>query len=196
MIPRGLAATGLALTVALIGSVPAWPAWADDGLGRFSVGGAFGDVPVVPPSFNMMRLSKADSSSRNADFRVEYRPGLSLVPAAEPWAKVKPWVAVEKSADGAVSGGGGILVDVPLGSFVFTPSIGAGLIARGQGSEQPGSVVQFRSQLEVGYTFDNQSRLSVGYSHTAVAGTATVTPGSDAISVYYHLPTDWLLGKW
>lgn len=94
---------------------------------------------------------------------------------------------------GGVSGGlpglmGGVLIDVPLGSFVFTPSVGAGTLPTVRREGGPGT--EFRSQLELGYEFDNKSRFSLGYSrivNDAAAGDPAAGT-NNVFGFYYRLP--------
>lgn len=112
-------------------------------------------------------------------------PGLALSSLGE-GVTLRPWTA---AADVAGGGAGGLLLDVPIGGFTFTPSFGA---ARGEAATLGGaSAVMLRSQLEVGYRFDNASRLSLGYSRiTAYGGERS---GGDVLSLSYRLPFGALL---
>jgi hypothetical protein len=58
-----------------------------------------------------------------------------------------------------------------------------------------GSVVEFRSQLEVGYRFENEMRVSVAYSHISNANLSETNPGVDIISAYLHVPVNLLTGN-
>ena len=182
----------LAVLGVLAAAIPARAA--DDApLLSFSLG--YYDQTFVNPGFLFLRVSP-DKSKHNeaADFRGEYRFGISLLPGIESWAKLKPWIGVEATSDGAVYGVGGILLDVPLGRFVLTPSFGAGMYANGGGKDL-GYPIEFRTQLELGYAFDNQSRLSLAYSHISNANIGESNHGSNMISLYYHVPVGWLFGR-
>ena len=128
------------------------------------------------------------------DFRAEYRFGISLLPGIESWGKLKPWVGVEATSDGAVYGVGGILLDVPLGPFVFTPSFGAGYYSNGGGKDL-GYPLEFRTQLELGYVFENKSRVSLAYSHISNANLGETNHGANMISIYYHVPVGLLFAQ-
>ena len=115
------------------------------------------------------------------DFRIEYRHGSGL------WI-FKPWFGLEGTSDGALYGLGGVLADFPLGPNIFiTPSFGAGAYAEGDGKDL-GHVIEFRSQIEVAYRFDNASRLGLAFSHISNAGLGTENPGTEVINLYYALP--------
>jgi hypothetical protein len=146
------------------------PARADD-INRISVGIGYYDV------FN-------DQSA--ADFRVEYRPGKSII-----W-ELRPWLGGEVTSDGAVYGAAGFLYDFHLApQWILTPSLGAGLYADGNGKDLD-SAIEFRSMVELGYEFQNASRLSAGLSHISNAGIGDRNPGTEVLSLYYHIPINWI----
>ncbi|HYG85883.1 MAG TPA: acyloxyacyl hydrolase [Azospirillum sp.] len=151
-----------------------------------SVGlGAFDSVSV--------RSSTITPRKRSLDMRVEYRFGYSLLPFAEPYVSVRPWLGLEGNTDGMLYGAGGVLADVALGRVVFTPSFGVGGYRRG-GSKHLGSGLEFRTTLELGYRFENEARLSAFFSHISNAGITDRNPGADTVGVYLHLPVSSLFG--
>lgn len=119
------------------------------------------------------------------DFRLEYRHG-------DDFLFLKPWGGVEVTSDGSVWGGIGVLLDITFfDSVVLTGSFAPGLWAEGDGKDL-GHVVEFRSQVELGYQFDNKSRLSVAFSHISNADLDDTNPGTEVLNLYYHLPLDVL----
>ena len=141
------------------------------------------------PSFLVFGLGYYDMNKQDdtaVDFRLEYRHG-------EKFWIFKPWVGVEGTSDGAVYGAAGILIDVYFGTrVVLTPSFGAGLYANGSGKDL-GHVVEFRSQIELSYRFDDRSRLGLAFSHISNASIADENPGVEVLNLYYSLPLDGLL---
>lgn len=120
-----------------------------------------------------------------ADFRLEYRWDDPLI-----WV-IEPWAGLEVTSDAAVYGVGGILADIKIGNgFLITPSFGAGLYADGDGKDL-GHVVEFRSQLEMGWELENQSRLGVAFGHISNAGLDDSNQGTEILNVYYHMPVDF-----
>ena len=116
------------------------------------------------------------------DVRVEYRSDYKLL------GFLKPWVGFEATSEQALYAGGGILVDLYFGRrWVFTPSFGAGAYADGDGKDL-GHTIEFRSQLEFGYRFDDRSRMSLAVSHLSNAGLGDSNPGTEVATVYYHIP--------
>ncbi len=120
-----------------------------------------------------------------SDFRLEYRWDHELL-----WV-IEPWAGLEVTTEGALYGLGGLLADIRVGdSFMITPSFGAGLYHDGDGKDL-GHAVQFRTQLELGWEFDNSSRLGVAYSHISNASLDDRNPGAEILGLYYHIPIDW-----
>ena len=114
------------------------------------------------------------------DFRLEYR-GEKL------WV-FKPWAGIEATSDGAVYGLAGVLVDLYFGRrIVLTPSFGAGAYHDGSGKDL-GSVIEFRSQVELAYRFNDRSRLGVAVSHISNASIGDDNPGTEIVTLYYSIP--------
>jgi hypothetical protein len=119
------------------------------------------------------------------DFRLEYRHGDDFL-----W--LKPWGGLEVTSDGGVWGGVGVLVDITFfDSVVLTGSFAPGLYEEGKGKDL-GHTIEFRSQVELGYQFENQSRLSLAISHISNAHLSDDNPGTEVLNLYYHLPLDVL----
>ena len=82
----------------------------------------------------------------------------------------------------------GIFSDFALGShIVLTPSIGIGAWYRSGGLDL-GSVVEFRSQLELAYRFDDGMRLGVAFSQISNAGIGDHNTGAEIATLYYSIP--------
>jgi hypothetical protein len=100
---------------------------------------------------------------------------------------------LEGTSDGAIYGAAGVLVDVFFGKrVVVTASFGAGYYENGDGKDL-GHEIEFRSQIEIGYRFDNRSRLSLAFSHISNASIGEDNPGVEILNVYYSTPLDGLL---
>ncbi len=151
--------------------------------------GAPGGVRADDPSFLTLGLGYFDMNKQDndaVDFRLEYRHGQKF------WI-FKPWIGVEATSDGAVYGAAGVLIDVFLGNrFVLTPSFGAGYYEEGDGKDL-GHEIEFRSQIEVSYRFDDRSRLGLAFSHISNASIADDNPGVEILNVYYSIPLESLL---
>ena len=127
-------------------------------------------------AFDVVRLDEPA-----ADVRLEYRHGEGL------WI-FQPWLGVEASSEGAVFGVAGVFSDFALGRHVIvSPSIGVGAFHRGGGLNL-GSVIEFRSQLEVAYQFADEKRLGVAFSHVSNAGIGDHNTGTEIATLYYAIP--------
>jgi hypothetical protein len=132
------------------------------------------------------------------DFRAEYRWGVSLLPllsdsflGVDRYVQIHPMAGVEFTAFGAVYGHGGFAVDIPfLRHGLFTWSEAAGLFARG--AQNPvGSVLEFRSQAELGWRFNNEMRLMGYFSHISNGGLTLLNPGTEVVGAYLAFPLRW-----
>jgi hypothetical protein len=128
-----------------------------------------------------------------ADLRLEYRAGLSLASFTDPLLAVRPWAGIEGTSRGAVWGGAGLLLDIPVGRFSFVPQAGVGGYDQGRGRNL-GSVLEFRTGADLAYRFLDGSRLAVAFTHTSNADIARRNPGMEGIVVNYQIPLSWLLG--
>ena len=138
---------------------------------------------AADPAFVTLGLGAYDvfqNDDKAVDFRLEYRH-------TKVWV-FKPWAGIEATSDGAVYGLAGILVDVFFGRrIVLTPSFGAGLYHDGSGKDL-GSLIEFRSQVELAYRFNDRSRLGVAVSHISNASIGDDNPGTEIVNVYYSIP--------
>lgn len=120
------------------------------------------------------------------DFRFEYRPDSKVF-----IENLKPWAGAEITSDTSVWVGTGLLYDFKLSdNFFLTPSFGAGFYTKGSSDKDLDFPIQFRSQLEVSYQFENNSRLGLGISHMSNANLGTTNPGTEVLSVYWHVPLE------
>ncbi len=165
-------------------------------------GGAYRQPDVVSFGVGYMDFDKTESHKQSADFRGEYRWGLSLLPKISPWfnswdpyVQFHPFVGVETTTLGALYGLGGWAMDAYLGRhIVFTWSEGVGFFYPGDMAPL-GSFVEFRSQAELGWRFDNNMRLTGQLSHISNAGITKRNPGAEIAGVYLHVPVNMLAGR-
>lgn len=119
---------------------------------------------------------------QGGEFRVEYRSDYKL------W-KFKPFVTAAATTNGMTFFGAGILMDVYFGNrLVLTPSF-APTWWRGKTDKLDlGHAVEFRSQLELAYRFDDRSRLGFSISHYSNASLGDTNPGTESLMVNYSVP--------
>lgn len=107
----------------------------------------------------------------------------------------KPMAGVFGTSDGGFYGYGGVRIDVYFGNrFVFTPSFAPGLYHKGSGKDL-GFELEFRSSAELGYRFDDYSRLSLGIAHLSNASLGNKNPGVETLTLTYSVPIRNLLGN-
>jgi hypothetical protein len=137
------------------------------------------------PAFLGVALGWYDGNLRDdqaVDLRVEYRHDARL------FGLLKPWAGLEATSDGGFWGGAGVLLDLYFGRrVVLTGSFAPGVYSNGSGKDL-GYPLEFRSQIELGYRFDDRSRLSLALSHLSNAGLGDTNPGTEILSLYYHVP--------
>ncbi len=143
------------------------------------------------PAFISLGAGYYDGYHRDhdaVDVRIEYRHG-------DKFLFLKPWAGIEATSDGSVWGGGGVLLDVYFGQrIVVTGSIGAGGYAEGNGKDLV-NVIEFRSQVEIAYRFDDRSRLGLAFSHISNASIGDDNPGVEIVSLYYSIPIERIAGE-
>lgn len=148
------------------------------------------DIPFCAakdsPAFLSFSLGMYNTLDRPKmlDARVEYRAATPVF-----LKKLKPWAGLEVTSKMSMWFGGGFFADFSLGkNFVLTPSFGAGYYAKGKSSHDLHFPLEFRSQLELSYVFKNESRLGFAVSHISNASLGRHNPGTEIVSLYYHLP--------
>lgn len=127
-----------------------------------------------------------DGNGGAADFRLEYRAGTGFL-----GLKLKPWAGVEITHDASLWLGGGLLYDAEISpKWHITPSLGAGYYASGSSDHDLGYPLEFRSQLELSYTLDNNDRIALYFSHISNASLGDKNPGTEVIGLYWHQAWD------
>lgn len=135
------------------------------------------------PSFLTIAAGYHDIADDHDAFegRLEYRFGNKF------WI-FKPMIGVLATSDTAVMGYAGVLVDIYIGRrWVLTPSFAPGLYREGDGKDL-GGAIEFKSQLELSYRFDDRSRLGIGISHISNASIYDSNPGTETVFLTYSLP--------
>lgn len=124
-----------------------------------------------------------------AEFRLEYRSAYKL------W-QLKPFVAVAGTTTGQGFVGAGVLMDIYFGRrLVVTPSFAPHFYFGGNDKLDLDYPLEFRSQIEAAYRFDDRSRLGLAISHYSNASLGDTNPGTETVSVYYSVPFSTLFGK-
>jgi lipid A 3-O-deacylase len=133
-------------------------------------------VSVSLSYFNVLRKSKNAIESR-----FEYRSAIKL------W-ELKPFVGIMATSDKAFYALAGFYYDIRLSDkIILTPSFAPGYFSKGNGMDLAYEL-EFRSQLEVSYIFENRSRLGFSFSHMSNANFGESNPGVESIAIIYSIP--------
>lgn len=101
---------------------------------------------------------------------------------------VAPFVGVMGTGKGAFYGYGGLGFDINFAErWVVTPTAAVGYFIRGTGIDL-GAHCEFRTGAELGYRFDNQTRLGVGFYHMSNAGIGKQNPGVELATLVLTVP--------
>jgi len=137
-----------------------------------------------------------DPHTRSADFRLEYRWGHPLWGAQGSVLDfgIHPLAGIDVSTRSQLYGFGGFAFDFLLWRhFVVTESEAVGLWDSGD-AKPLGSFIEFRSQIEGGWRFDNDVRFTAQVSHISNAGLTHRNPGEEIVGAYLHIPVHTLFG--
>ena len=108
---------------------------------------------------------------------------------------LKPFFGIEFTTDQASYFLTGLYFEDNLGEliegrdskFYFTPSVEPGYYEDGTGKKL-GNSLQFRTSLEISYELKNKNRIGLSISHISNANLGDKNPGSEIISISYHIP--------
>ena len=120
------------------------------------------------------------------EFRLEYR-------SDHKWWIFKPFLTAAATNHKMSFLGMGVLVDIHLGRrLVLIPSF-APTWWRGETEKLDlGYPLEFRSQMELAFRFNDRSRLGIAISHYSNASLGDTNPGTETLSVYYSIPLNVL----
>ncbi len=119
---------------------------------------------------------------QGAEFRAELRSDYKL------W-NFKPFAAAAYTSTEQGFIGAGVLFDLYFGNrIVVTPSFAPHYYWGGNDKLDLDYPLEFRSQLEIAYRFDNRSRLGLAISHYSNASLGDTNPGTETATVYYSIP--------
>jgi hypothetical protein len=164
--------------VALLATSTAIPSYAQD---YYSPNQGY-DSDLISLGAGFYDIGGDDSAG---DFRLEYRWGSPFF-----W-EIKPWAGGELTSDGSIWAGGGVLADFDVADhLVITPSFGIGLYNQGSSDLDLDYPIEFRSQIEAGYRFDNDNRIGIQFGHISNASLGDDNPGVEILGLYWHIPTN------
>ncbi len=111
---------------------------------------------------------------------VEYRFAGLKIPRFPASIALKPAVGVAGTEDGNAWAYGGLRLDLKLGSWVVTPQFAVALYEQGDGRDLGGEM-EFRSGIEVGYSFAAGPRVGLLFYHLSNADFYDFNPGSNSL---------------
>lgn len=159
-------------------------------LAAFAVGiGAGAPAMADDPAFISIGAGAYDwnrQKDQGVEARIEYRHDKKYL------GFFKPFVALAgTNSSSSFFVGAGILMDLYFGKrFVVTPSFAPHYYHGGNDKLDLDYPLEFRSQLELAYRFDDRSRLGMAVSHYSNAGLGTTNPGTESAVLYYSIPVD------
>ncbi len=116
------------------------------------------------------------------EFRFDYRSDKKV------W-HFKPLATAAIVTNGMSFIGAGLLLDVYFGNrFVVTPSFAPTWWQGKTDDLDLGHGLEFRSQIEFAYRFDDRSRLGLGISHSSNASIGDKNPGTETLMLNYSYP--------
>jgi len=162
----------LGLAAALVWGAQAAPVLADDP--------AFVSVGAGTYDWNRQK-------DEGVEVRLEYRHDKKYL------GFFKPFVAVAATnSSSSFFVGAGVLADIYFGKrLVLTPSFAPHYYRGGNAKLDLDYALQFRSQVELAYRFDDRSRLGVAVSHYSNASLGKTNPGTESAQIYYSIPVDF-----
>lgn len=107
----------------------------------------------------------------------------------------KPFGGIMATGDSAFYGYAGVLIDLYWGRRIVTTfSFAPGYYEQGDGKDL-GHEIEFRSQAEIAWRFDNRARLGVSFGHMSNAGIGDDNPGQESLMLNLSLPVGNLFGN-
>lgn len=141
------------------------------------------------PSFLTLSAGAFDVGKDDTAFegRIEYRHDAKF------WI-FKPFGGVMATSDGGAYAFAGVLIDAYWGNrIVTTLSFAPGAYHEGDGKDL-GHTIEFRSQFEIAWRFDDRSRLGLAISHMSNASIGDKNPGEESLTLNYSFPFGWIAG--
>ena len=178
--PFRAALGGLCVTLVLA----AGPARAEETpVGLLSVGVGYFDQTAVDLGIGYFR-DGSGPHDQDPELRLEYRFREALW--RTPHLALSPLLGALTTSSGALYGYGGLQLDFVFGNFVLTPSLAAGLWRNGSAKDM-GLAVEFRTQIEAGFRFDDGRRITAALSHISNAALGHVNHGANNVTLYYSI---------
>lgn len=138
------------------------------------------------PNFLGLSLGLFDviDDSKALEARIEYRANSYNAFGIK---NLHPFISGHITNDASFWLGAGFLYNWKfIDKWYISPSLGAGLYGQGSSDIDLDHILEFRSQIEFGYIFDNDNKLALALSHLSNASFSHHNPGTEVLSLYYH----------
>lgn len=101
---------------------------------------------------------------------------------------IKPLTGFMANTDGAIHIYSGVLVDIPIFSFLYiSPSFAPGIYYHSN-SKDLDFLLEFRSQIEVALRLENDIKVGLSLNHISNASLGKTNPGVESLALTYHFP--------
>ncbi len=119
---------------------------------------------------------------QGGSFSLEYKSDYKL------W-ELKPFATMNVATNGMTFIGAGVLMDVYFGRrWVVTPSFAPTWWQGKTDDLDMGHAVEFRSQVEIAYRFDDRTRVGLSVAHYSNASLGDTNPGTETVMLNYSIP--------
>jgi hypothetical protein len=147
--------------------------------------------------FNNKYSQDGEAHTRATNAIMEYRWGYALWETHNDWSDfgIHPIAGGEVSSHKQLYGFGGFAFDwLVWKHLVLTESEAVGLFSSGN-AKPLGSFIEFRSQMELGWRFNDDIRMTALIAHISNAGLTQRNPGEEMLGGYIHIPVHMLFGQ-
>ncbi|MBL4748867.1 MAG: acyloxyacyl hydrolase [Magnetovibrio sp.] len=121
------------------------------------------------------------------EVRLEYRHNKKYLGIFKPFV-----VVAAANSSNTFFVGAGVLTDIYIGKrLVLTPSFAPHYYRGGNSKLDLNYALEFRSQIELAYRFDDRSRLGMAVSHYSNASLGKTNPGTESAHLYYSMPVNF-----
>ena len=113
--------------------------------------------------------------------RIEFR-------GIEFYSILKPHVGLMANTEGALHFYAGIFIDIPVTGFLYvSPSFAPGIYFS-NGSKDLGSLLEFKSQIELCIKLHKEFRIGLSFNHISNATLGRFNPGVESLALTFHFP--------
>lgn len=125
---------------------------------------------------------------RTGEFALEYKFHIRKIPPPTHYVNFRPLLGIMTTLRGSFYAYLGLNFDLLFWKHIhFAPGFAAGYYEKGRGKNL-GYPLEFRSGVELGWQFDDASRLGIHFYHLSNAHLGSKNPGEESLVLFYDLP--------